>query len=406
MFQISILKSRTLWDWLIFLINPLISAILVLGNLKSKNSLFIIGAFYLLFGMAFMPVDEAADSYRYAEKFSIFSINPEQNLANSIDIYIEDPEEGENVKDLYLYFMFYISCKIAGDNIHFLFFLFSIVFAFFSLSCLWYITSNENYKNCWPMYALLFLFLFSNDIYNINGVRFWTASWIAVYMMYGYFIRRNSFYLLWLIVLPLVHQSYLLFDVFFLISVVCRLRINILIKLYIISFFLGEIGLHFTETVKDSLPNSLQRMVFSYTESDEAQKKISGEIASADPLYAQILNSLPKYFELIMLYLVSIAHNKNKDKRMLLFTLTYFICVNICAMIPSMGRFYQVGFPLIIYLWVDNFKTMTKYNKFLYFIPLVYAYPLLYWYRRIKEVTEGPIYFANPFYIIKYYLVK
>lgn len=394
-------QIKTIGGTIFTLLFPFFSCLAAFLNLKSRNAYIAIALFYLLFGLAFNPVNEAADSYRYAEDFISFARDPEGNLSYAFDTYFGDnSSDQDEFKDVYIYVMYYLAAKIGGTNVHVLFFLFSVVFTFFALKSLTYITRNSNYRNCLPMYILLFLFIYSNNIFNINGVRFWTASWIAVYLTFKILIDRKFNYALLLPILPLVHASYIIYVAFVVLAYLVRRNVPVLCKIYIISFFFGEIGLTMLEYVNDFMPGYIQRMIWSYTESEWGQSRIDGTEDAKEALYARILFALPRYYELILLFLASRKYKSFKNKQFLGFTLAYFSLFNICAMIPSMGRYYLVGYPFIIYIWVNEYQSLKCYNKYLYLAPAVYAYTVFRWVRSVASVTDASLYISNVFHII------
>lgn len=385
-----------------FLISPFISLMIFMSDIKSKSTIAIIVAFYILFGLSFNPVNERADSYRYAKVFKSFSSNPDRNYAKVLNVYFGDSSLNQGkYKDIYIYSMFYLSSKIGGQNIHVLFFLFALVFTYFAIKSFMYIVRSKQFQNTWPMYILAFLFLYSNSIFNINGVRFWTASWMAVYFTLRILIDKKYIYLLGIAILPLIHVSMVLYWAFFIVAFISKAqRISLLSKIYLISFFFGEIGLQLIDVIYDRLPHILQLMVWSYTESSWGQSRMDGSIDSDLPLYAKVFNSLPRIYEFILLYLVSLKGKYFKDSRMLGFTLAYFACVNVCSIIPSMARYFIVGYPFIIYLWVSNFNVLKGYTKFLYLMPVAYCYSIFQWIRNVGSVTEWPLYFSNFFHLV------
>lgn len=389
------------------LIFPFFAFILSFRNIKGRYAYTIIALFYLLFGLAFTPENQAADSYRYAEQFSSFANAPEKNFKYVIDTYFgnDSSTQGE-IKDIYIYTMYFLAATIGGKNVHILFFLFSIVFTFFALKSLKYITDNYNYRNYAPMYILLFLFIYSNSIFNINGIRFWTASWVAVYLTLKILIDKKYKYALFLLVLPLIHASFTIYVVFALVAFIVKWRVSLLCKIYIISFFFGEIGLQLIEYVEDYMPTFIQNMIWSYTVSDWAQSKMDGSEDAKEALYARILMALPRYYELGLLFLATRKFKTFRNKNFLGFTLAFFSLINICAVIPSMGRFYLVGYPFIVYIWVNEFESLKCYKKYLYMTPYVYAYPLFRWVRSVISVTDILLYFSNTFHIVYRAFVK
>lgn len=397
-----IIKANPGAKLLTFLVSPFIALLVYMGDIKSKSTVALFAGFFILFGLSFVPINEDADSFQYARNFQTFSVNPEQKYAHALDVYFGDSGlEQKEYKDIYIYTMYYLAAKIGGQNIHVLFFLFALVFTFFAIKSFMFLVRNKYFKNTLPMYILAFLVLYSNSIFNINGVRFWTASWMAVYFTLKVMIDKKYFYLLGIAVLPLVHASMVLYWAFFSVAFISRFTgISLLSKIYLISFFFGEIGLQLIDVIYDRLPSVFQMLVWNYTESDWGQSRMDGSHDSDLPLYAKVFNELPRIYEFALLYLASRKGLWLKNHAILGFTLAYFSCVNVCSIIPSLSRYFIVGYPFIIYIWVSNFDVLKCYTKFLYMMPLAYCYSVFQWFRNVSSVTEWPLYISNFFHII------
>ncbi len=381
------------------LIFPFISSLTAIKNIKSQSSILIIFTFFLLFGLSFNPVNEKADSYRYAQEFRSFVKKPDKNFKIIIDKYLGETSIGEEkIKDIYVYTMYYLSSKIGGDNIHILFFLFALVFAIFYILSLKFIIYNKNFQYCTAAYILLFLFLYSNNIFNINGVRFWTASWVAVYITFKIIIDQRKKWIWCLLILPLIHIGFSAYIIIFIIGYLLKGRTNLMYKIFVISLFLGQLGFIILDSIKEFLPVLLQNMIWNYTESQTAQNALNGE---GEATYSIILTSLPRYYELLLLFIIGFNRKKLSPTPMTGFTLAFFSIVNIFSVIPSFGvRFFVVGYPFIIYLWVNSLPFLKKYKYILEFTPIVYAYVMFRWIRSIITVTPISLYYSNYFDIV------
>lgn len=388
---------------LLLILYPFGAFLYSLKNAGSKTSYIVFFSIYILFGITFVAQNEAADSFRYVEEFQTFSIAPNENLQAIIQDYFQP---GSNIKDLYEYIVYYITAIIAGNNYHFMFLLVGLVFGFFALASLRYITNNPLFENTLPFFILLFIFTFSNSIFNINGFRFWTASWVAVYISFKILIDKKSIYLLLLPILPLIHLSFNLYIMIFLFSLIIRRYPKLVSILFIISFFYSDILLNNINGFKELLPQNIQNQIWSYTESSNALDKISGKKEENMPIYALILNSLPRYYIMLMATILIKEMDKLRDN-----TLSYSIgCMylsmqtlfNFCMAIPSIHRFNQTLIPFIIFLWVNSYDILGRYKKLLLFAPLVYSYHIWYWIRYMISISDPYFYISNaPHLIIK-----
>lgn len=376
-------------------------------TIRSRSSLNIIVVFFLLFGLSFNPINEKEDSYRYAQEFKQFQKDPKKNIKKTLRNY---DVKGENlsrdrVKDLYVHGMYYISSKIGGDNVHVLFFLFAAVFTFFCIGSLKFIIYNKNFQYCIAAYILLFLFFYSNSIFNINGVRFWTASWAAIYISFHILINNQKKWFWALIILPLIHIGFIFYILIFGISYLIKNKIDLLFKIIIISFFLGQVGFVILQSVKSYLPPLLQNLIWSYTESKFIIDKANN--LQNESAYAIVLTSLPRYYEILLIFLIGLNRNKLCSSQVLGFSMAYFSIINIFAEIPSLGtRYYMVGYPFIIYLWINNLSVLKKYNYVVYLAPIVYSYVVFRLVRNILYDTPILLYLSNFFHIVIKFIVS
>lgn len=395
-------KPSTAVKYGAFLISPFVAFLISLTDLKSRSSRIVIFGFFVLFGLTFNPVSEAADSFRYANEFKWFSIDPMVSLVKVYNIYTEHEGvvDGMVVKDLWVYVMYYISSVLGGHNVHVLFGLVAVVFAFFCLKSLKYITSSQYFSGNVFMFILAFLFLYTNNIQNINGVRFWTASWIAVYITFIAIVDKKLWCALWLLPLPLMHGSFVLYWGFFVGAYLLRKRLNFLFFFFLFSFFISEVTIDLIDSVENHLPGFLQSEVNAYVHSDLGQAKISGELQAGSPLYVKVFTALPRLFELYLVYLLALKRNSLRNKRFVGFVIAYFCLVNILAFVPTIRRYYIVGWPFVIYLWVTEWPVMKRYKKVLYLAPLAYCYHIFLWLRFVIPTTQHILYWSNPFHII------
>lgn len=387
----------------LFLLNPFLSALYAFYTIKNKTSQRLIYLWFLIFGIGFCAVSEAADSFRYVEDFMIES-------KYSLNQYLYELGEyftfESNLKDVYTLTVNFLVGSLT-NNYHFTYLLYAAIFGFFYLKSLRYFLVYD-IQNKLIFFLLLFLFCYSNPIYNINGVRFWTAAWIGVYAALKVFIDKKWCFLLLLLITPLIHGTFPIWIVLVLLALFMGRFQKVWVVLFVLSSFVSAVSfLNVLDSFSDYLPQFMQNQIWSYTQSEVALSKLSGAQDAALPLYAQIFNKLPDYFILFMAYVLIINRKQiNEDKlskRLLGYFLVLSAITNFLSGIPSMGRFTYLVIPLLVILWVRNYSILSKYNKCFYFIPIVYSYSLLYWFRRMDAITEFQLYlFPAPATIINY----
>ena len=379
---------------IIFLLNPFISAIISLKNIRDGMSHKLLYLWFLVFGIGFCAISEAADSYRYVEDFMVES---QYTWSQYINIVREWASLESDIKDIYSLTVNVLVGHFS-HNYHWTYLIYALVFGFFYIKSLEIFLRYERVTNNIVFYVLLFMFCYSNPIYNINGARFWTAAWIGVYVALNTFVDRDYRKIPLLLLLPLVHGSSIIWVVIMFLALLLQRFQKVTIVIYIASAFVSAVSfLDILGNYSYILPQSLQNQIWSYTESEMAIERMAGH-SEYGAAYADFLMALPRYFQILMCILLIINRKEiNKDKyagRLISITLTLAAITNFLSGIPSMGRFQAFVIPFLVIVWAYNYDILRKYDKYFYAIPFIYAYSLLYWFRRMSEVTELYLYIS------------
>ncbi|MFS2709659.1 EpsG family protein [Bacteroides xylanisolvens] len=388
---------------ILFILNPFISAIFSLKVIRDGVSHRFLYLWFLIFGIGFCAISEVADSFRYVEKFMIEHNYTWSQYMMEINEYFTFES---NIKDIYTLTVNFFVGRFT-NNYHWTYFIYAAVFGFFYIKSLKIFLRHNNVSNNIVFYALLFMFCYSNPIYNINGVRFWTAAWIGVYVALSVFVEKDYKKLPLLILLPLVHGSSVIWVVIMAIALLLSRFQNITIGLFIASSFVSAVSyLNIMNDYSYLLPQFLQNQIWSYTESEMALKRLSG-VSQYGKAYADFLIALPGYFQILLSYLLILNRKEiNRDKRagyVLTIMLALAAITNFLSGIPSMGRFKALVIPMLVIVWAYNYRILKKYDKYFNVVPFIYAYSLLYWYRRMSAISELYLYiFPAPLTVIKY----
>ena len=388
---------------ILFILNPFISAIFSLKDIRDGVSHRFLYLWFLIFGIGFCAISEVADSFRYVEKFMIEHNYTWSQYMMEINEYFTFES---NIKDIYTLTVNFFVGRFT-NNYDWTYFIYAAVFGFFYIKSLKIFLRHNNVSNNIVFYALLFMFCYSNPIYNINGVRFWTAAWIGVYVALSVFVEKDYKKLPLLILLPLVHGSSVIWVVIMAIALLLSRFQNITIGLFIASSFVSAVSyLNIMNDYSYLLPQFLQNQIWSYTESEMALKRLSG-VSQYGKAYADFLIALPGYFQILLSYLLILNRKEiNRDKRagyVLTIMLALAAITNFLSGIPSMGRFKALVIPMLVIVWAYNYRILKKYDKYFNVVPFIYAYSLLYWYRRMSAISELYLYiFPAPLTVIKY----
>lgn len=390
----------------LFFLNPFLSAIVSLKNIRDGVSHRILYLWFLVFGIGFCAMNEAADSFRYVEEFMMES-------QYSWGRYLLEVKEWatfeSNIKDIYTLTVNVLVGKFTS-NYHWTYLIYAAVFGFFYIKSLKIFLKHQMVKKEIVFYALLFMFCYSNPIFNINGVRFWTAAWIGVYVALNLFVERKYRMIPLLILMPLVHGSSVIWVVIMLAAIILSRFQKVTIGLYLASSFVSAVSyLNILNDYSYMLPQFMQNQIWSYTESEMALERLAG-ISEYGAAYADFLIALPGYFQILLCILLILNRKEiyqNKKAGILMTVMLALAAItNFLSGIPSMGRFQAFVIPFLVIVWSMNHDILKKYDRYFYAVPILYAYSLLYWYRHMSGVTELYLYiFPAPLTAINYLFV-
>lgn len=390
----------------LFFLNPFLSAIVSLKNIRDGVSHRILYLWFLVFGIGFCAMNEAADSFRYVEEFMMES----QYTWGRYLLEVKEWATFEsNIKDIYTLTVNVLVGKFTS-NYHWTYLIYAAVFGFFYIKSLKIFLKHQMVKKEIVFYALLFMFCYSNPIFNINGVRFWTAAWIGVYVALNLFVERKYRMIPLLILMPLVHGSTVIWVVIMLAAIILSRFQKVTIGLYLASSFVSAVSyLNILNDYSYMLPQFMQNQIWSYTESEMALERLAG-ISEYGAAYADFLIALPGYFQILLCILLILNRKEiyqNKKAGILMTVMLALAAItNFLSGIPSMGRFQAFVIPFLVIVWSMNHDILKKYDRYFYAVPILYAYSLLYWYRHMSSVTELYLYiFPAPLTAINYLFV-
>ncbi len=386
---------------ILFFISPFFSLLYSLKRVNTKSSYLFFFLFAILFGLNFTTSNgrdeyNTGDAAVYRQSFELYKYSNIDDLKN---YYKETMSmENERRRDVYVISMIYIASLFSLDY-HIFFMLLAIVFSYFMLRSMKFLTEEDSF-NYTSMYVLILcIFVFNNGIFNINGCRFWTASWIAIYSIFQIFRNNNVRYLLLIALTPLIHQAYWFLVVILLIVLLTRFFNNIWKILFFASFFVSSFAIEFVTDISEYLPTSLQFLIERYT----TEEAISSLYRSN---YYQVIRRIFKlifniYISYIILLFIRDEKNllsNSKTKNIYRFLLIYMTIINFFAMIPSLGtRFQIIALPFIAYLWLVNFESRRKHRVVILIFPLI---SMFFFYERIMAYLfhSVPIsfYFISP----------
>lgn len=301
--------------------------------------------------------------------------------------------------DLYQPLMTYFVSRYT-DNGHVLFAAFAVVFGFFYSRNIWYILEQLPGKRLGNLFILVTLYFLISPITNINGVRMWTALHVFVYGMMPYILERDKSKLLWVILAPLFHFSFLYVSIFALVYILLPYRLKtrsytfliIAYALFLVSLFVNSLNLDVAnDMLVEYSPESYEGRIKGYVnqgylDANKAQLALNN-------WYVRLSGSIThwSYNLLLLLMLPCIKRNfKNEAAIMHLYVFALLVgsFANITALIPSGGRFQLLSqmfkVPLIL-LVAMNIPKNDMFRKYINFALIVLLLPMIFETRKLFD---------------------
>src|SRR5690554_616720 len=390
---------------ILFLISPFIAFLYSLRTIKTQSSYVVFFLFCVFFGLSFSvslgkSEENRADGASYREKFELYKYVSDSEFYNRFNEYFTF-EEG--AKDYYFDTVAFYVSRVT-DNYHIMFMVFAIVFAYFGLKSLRFLTSEPKFDASLSCLILVYLFMI-NQIFNINGVRFWTAAWIGVYCIFQIFRNDNKKYFLLALCTPFFHGAFWVYILVITFAYFSKWTRKVWVVLFFISFLVSNISVELVRGIIDSLPPFIARMAQSYT--DEGYIEERAAAGSGFYWVAEFFRFAVRVYINYLVWLFIKNSNRitanPKTKALFAFLLIWMTFVNFTMPIPSLGaRFMYLAYPIIAYIWLVNFKGV-KYQKVLHAMPFVFLFSFYTQFLLYKNVLDISFYFSSPFYLLYKY---
>lgn len=397
-----------------FIVNPLLGFFCSLRRLNTKSSFYIIALFSLTFGIAFSTPGRRTDSFMldaadYRADFENYTNRGTQYFLWQLESYVAFSGKSDFYGDTVNFLVSRVT-----DNYHILFFVLAFVFTFFSLKSLKLFVQEDNFKSSLSCFILLYLFL-SNQIFNIDMYRFYTALAVAVYSILSYFVKRDCKYLLCLILAAFMHGTFFILVPLSLIYIFFGRYVRFWSVCVVVCFFISSISIELFNSFIPFLPTSLADKYDGYLSAMYVYK--INEAGNENMMLKRLLELCCRTYINIMVLVMSsnYAHciKGTKCEKMFRFLLVIMSFVNFTMMIPSLGsRFLMLALPFIAYVWLVCFseKKFRKYvyilgAMFLLLIPMpmqIMQFPCLMYY---QKVLEPEFYLTSPFYLFFKYTI-
>ena len=400
--------------FLVFLVSPFLALFFGLLRIKTRSSFILFFLIFITLGLSFTVPERRTD------EFNLDGVSYRNNFEayenKSVDTYLSDLEKYisfTGASDFYDSTINFLVSRCL-NNYHLMFLVVSMVFSFFSLASLKFLVAERHFTNSLSCLILLYLFM-TNQIFNINAYRFFTAAWIAVYALLNILLKNNNKYIFLLLLTPFFHGSFFILYVLVFFYSVTGKYLKLWGIFFVISFFLSNIALELFRNILDYLPVALANKFYYYLNEDYVLQVNEGGSGYmwVKRLFELIARVSVNSIVLMFVYKFS-AHIKNTNcQKVYTILLILMTIVNFAMIIPSLGsRFMILALPFIAYIWLVCFYDR-KYNKYLYALggmfllhfalPFkVYSLPCIQYY---SWVLEPCFFYASPFYLLYKYVV-
>lgn len=256
--------------------------------------------------------------------------------------------------DIYQPVVTYFVSRLTGEG-HILYLIFGLVFGFFYSRNVWYILDKIPHqipKCSWILIAMFFLVC---PIWNVSGVRMWTALHVFAYGALQYLWENNNKKLIWCAVTPFIHFSFMLPLAVIVMYWVIPSRIkqgSLLLKtmfvLYVATSFLNIFDIQTIGSYIERIaPNLFENNIAGYL-GDEYVQRIN-DAAEAKSLLFKI-NSFVSYSCTFFMttWAFSTLNRKDESNSMNIraafsFGLLMYSIANILAIVPSGGRYITIA---------------------------------------------------------------
>lgn len=383
----KLISSKKL-NYFSILILPLSSLYISLKHFRRPEAKNVFWLFCIFLGMIHIifPVGGSdADGTRYAQKL----IEMHQ-LSVSWENFTSSLFVAKGSVDIYQPLATYI-VSLFTDNPHWLFMIFGIIFGFFYSRNMWYILNRLPKENKLTIFFLIIYFFTICPIWEINGVRMWTALHVFFYGALPYILEKDKSKIGWVIASLFFHFSFftpviLFFAYILIIQSKTHLLITPLTVWFCFTFFIEAIDYGQVRYYISYLPDFMQYKLLSYTGEEVTTQFMASR--SSYNFFVNLSNIISKYgIAIAIIYIATLGRKviikSHSICNLLCFTFFIYGIANILSLIPSGGRFLKVSqmfaLPVIIFFFVflQRHQTEKFQHLFVKIIPFILIIPII-----------------------------
>ncbi len=307
-----------------------------------------------------------ADIGRYV--LQLIDMNRESNLS-LIDVIAQCK------KDYYQPIITYLVSRISSEG-HVLYLFFGFIYGFFYSRNIWYILERLPLRFPKPIFILIALFFLICPIWNVGGVRMWTALHVFLYGALPYLLNEDRSKIIIAIFSIFIHFSFIMPVVVFLLYLFIpeSLKTSKNIFITFLFFYLASSLLEFLSV--DAIGNILYNIAPDIFEEnvegylgDEYIAKIQ-LLSQNKSIFYKLSSSILKYGFgcLIIISSFIVLQNDNKLQKNILrlfsFGLLLYSIANILSIVPTGSRFITLArmFVLPAIILIFSYYGYRKYS--------------------------------------------
>ena len=256
--------------------------------------------------------------------------------------------------------------------------IFALIFGYFYANNLWIILNRIKQNIPFSLFIFILVFALLNPLWNINGVRMYTAAQIFIYGVLLFFINKNKKGIFWAASSCLVHVSFIFPTALLFLFLFLPKKTTIYFIFLMVTAIISEINLDGLRSLLSFLPSVFQYRINYYTDSAyalsvlEDVKTLTWHVKFSDYALKGVIYSF-----IIAIFFSGRRKLKNEDQLYTLFSLSLFMIgwANISSLVPSGGRFLTIAniltFAFLI-LYFSELKIPKLVNKIkLFAIPFL-----------------------------------
>jgi hypothetical protein len=221
---------------LLYLISPFLGIVNVFKIKEEKALTFFGTLFFGLVGSAYI-YGEGSDGQTHlmnAKKYYI-DMSLGEFFTKAYEVLTFSSTEGGT--DLYLHIISFLSTSVLQSPSLTHLFAGMVLGYFFTKSVLLVMKDNLQTRKGYILLGFIVLFLLIRSLGALNSIRMWTGMWVMFYGTYSYAINKEKKNLYIILFSVIVHFSYAIILIPFLVTYLMQKKKYIVVGLYVMSFF-------------------------------------------------------------------------------------------------------------------------------------------------------------------------